>query len=121
MSREEWLDRPAYLFLRLGHQRTYNFVRFKLGCHTLGIYITIVVGRWCDVPRAQRLCLRCDMGALDDERHLVFECPAFDDLRVAYRQLFGQVVALDKRRFFAHKDQTAVVMYSLDCLRRIQP
>ena len=117
MSREEWLDRPGYLFLRLGHQRTYNFVRFKLGCHTLGI----VVGRWCDVPRAQRLCHRCDMGALDDERHLVFECPAFEDLRVAYRQLFGQVVAFDMRRFFAHKDQTAVVMYILDCLHRIQP
>ena len=32
----------------------------------------------------------------------------------------GQVVAFDMRRFFAHKDQTAVVMYILDCLRRIQ-
>ena len=41
--------------------------------------------------------------------------------RVTYRQLFGHVVAFDMRRFFAHKDQTAVVMYILDCLRRVQP
>ena len=43
------------------------------------------------------------MGALDDERHLVFECPALEDLRVAYRQLFGRAVVFDIRRFFAHK------------------
>ena len=61
------------------------------------------------------------MSALDDERRLVFECPVFEDLRREHRQLFGQEVALtfDMRRFFAHKDQRAVVMYILGCMRLI--
>ena len=112
----EWLDRPGYLSLRLGHRQTYTFVRFKLGCHRLAI----VTGRWHGVPRADRLCLRCDVGALDDERHLVFECSAFEDLRRTHSQLFGPGVAFDMRQFFAHTDQRAVVMYILGCLRLIE-
>ena len=60
------------------------------------------------------------MGGLDDERHLVFECPVFEDLRGTHRQLFGSEVALDIHRFFAHTDQVAVVMYILGCLRLIK-
>ena len=67
---------------------------------------------------SDRLCLRCDAGALDDERHLVFECSAFEDpdLRRTHSQLFGPGVAFDMRQFFAHTDQRAVVMYILGCL-----
>ena len=60
------------------------------------------------------------MPALDDERHLVFECPLFEDLRRDNRHLFGREVAFDMRRFFAHKDQHAVVMYILGCLDLIE-
>lgn len=112
----EWLDRPGYLFLRLGHRQMYTFIRFKLGCH----HLAIVTGRWHGVPRADRLCRRCDAGALDDERHLVFECLAFEDLRRTHSQLFGPEVAFDMRQFFAHRDQRAVVMYILGCLRLIE-
>ena len=52
----EWLDRPGYLFLRLGHRQTHTFIRFKLGCHRLAI----VTGRWHGVARADRLRLCCD-------------------------------------------------------------
>ena len=89
--RGEWLDRPAYLFLRLPHRPLCQFVRFKLGCHSLAIE----TGRWHGTPRLQRLCHRCTQGALDDERHLVFECPAFEDLRREHRQLFDSEVAFD--------------------------
>ena len=57
--------------------------------------------------------------ALDDERHLVFECSIFEDLRRTHSQLFGSEVAFDIRRFFAHTDQRAVVMYILGCLSLI--
>ena len=67
----------------LGYRQTYMFVRFKLGCHGLAI----VTGRWHGVPRMQRVCSRCDMSALDDERHLVFECPVFEDLRRELRTI----------------------------------
>ena len=115
MSREDWLDRPGYLFLHLSHRQTYMFVRFKLGCHGLAI----VTGRWQGVQRSLRICQRCHMSALDDERHLVFECPVFEDLRRNSRHLFCREVAFDMRRFFAHEDQHAVVMYILGCLHLI--
>ena len=113
--RGDWLDRPGYLFLRLSHKRTYLMIRFKLGCHPLGI----VTGRFRGLRRHERICTRCDMGALDDERHLVFECPSFEHLRAQHRQLFGQEVAFDMRLFFAHEDQQSVVHFVLACLETL--
>ena len=66
-----------------------------------------------------RVCQRCQQGALDDERHLVFECPVFENLRVASRNLFSRRVNFDMQRFFAQDDQRAVELYILDCLRLI--
>ena len=72
---------------------------------------------WQTSKHTQRICHRCDMGALNSERHLSFECPAFEDLRVAYRQLFGRVIAFDMRRFFAHKDQCMCrYVYAMQCI-----
>ena len=47
-----------------------------------------VLGRRTGVPRAQRLCQRCNLHALHDERHLV-ECPAMQCVRDRYPALFG--------------------------------
>ena len=109
--------------MRLGHRQTYTFIRFKLSCQRLA-YLAIVTGRWHGVAHADKLCLRCDAGALDDERHLVFECSAFEDLRrTQLNQLFGPdspEVAFEVRQFFAYRDQRAVVMYILGCLRLIE-
>ena len=73
--------------MQLSHRRTYLFISFKLACYPL----RIVVGRWQGIPRLQRICDRCTTRALDDER-LVFECPAFEQLRADSRHLFGPEV-----------------------------
>ena len=52
--------------------------------------------------------------------YLVFECSAFEPLRADNRHLFGPEVAFDMRRFFAHRDQQAVVRFVLACLRVVQ-
>ena len=38
--------------------------------------------RGSGVPRAQRLCQRCNLHAVHDERQLVFECPAMQCVRI---------------------------------------
>ena len=116
MSRGAWLDRPGYLFLRLRYRRQYLFCSLQTCRHPLGI----VTGRWQDIPRFERICRRCDMHALDDERHLVFECPVFEDLRSAYRCVFGPEVGFDMRRFFAQDNQRGVVLYILGCLHVLE-
>ena len=89
-DREKWLDRPKYLFVDLAAPVTYAHacanLRFRLGTHNLQLEL----GRWQNrQPRHFRICQRCHMHALDDERHLVFECPALEHLRAARKQLFN--------------------------------
>ena len=54
-----------------------TLLRFRMGSHSL----PIVLGR--------RLCQRCNLHALHDERHLVFECPAMQCVRDRYPALFS--------------------------------
>ena len=60
------------------------------------------------------------MRVIDDERHLVFECPAFESIRAAKRQLFSAQVGLDMRCFMGQRDQEGVFWYVLDCLREVK-
>ena len=109
-----WLTRPAYLFLDYPAPVTCEFLRFRLGGHRL----QVEVGRWENPrPRHLRLCQRCSMRRVDDERHLVFECPAFDEFRYARRQLFAGVAGEDMRAFLSQQDQGAVLWFVVDCLR----
>ena len=111
-----WLRRPKYMFLDLPASATCTYLRFRLGTHDLQVEL----GRWQDPrPRDQRFCRRCSMRAIDDERHLVFECPAFEYLRAARRHLFTSRVALDMACFMRQRDQAGVLHYVLDCLRHI--
>ena len=57
------------------------------------------------------------MHAIDDERHLVFECPAFEEFRVARKQLFNRKVGENMKAFMTQKDQRGVMWFVLDCLR----
>ena len=49
-----------------------RLAQFRMGSHMLGVE----TGRWQRLPRAQRLCQRCSCGVVDDEAHMVWECPA---------------------------------------------
>ena len=60
------------------------------------------------------------MRVIDDERHLVFECPAFESIRVAKRNLFTAQVGLDMHRFMQQRDQEGVFWYVLSCLRAME-
>ena len=70
---------------KLSHGDVVRTARFKLGSHFLGVE----KGRFNKVPWPQRLCTRCcdeHLSSLncpvDDEAHLVFDCEAFEHLRV---------------------------------------
>ena len=60
------------------------------------------------------------MGIIDDERHLVFECAAFDWLRASRRELFSARVGLDMKRFMEQGDQQGVFWHVLNCLREVE-
>ena len=59
------------------------------------------------------------MHVVDDEFHMVFDCPAFERLRAARRHLFSGSVAYDMAAFMRQKDQKGVFQHTLACLREI--
>ena len=118
VDRGSWLWRPKYLFLDLSAQSTCAFLQFRLGSHDS----QVERGRWEDGrPPHIRLCERCSMHKVDDERHLVFECPEFEDLRYARRHLFTATIGEDVRAFLNQRDQAGVLWFVLDCLKHPGP
>jgi hypothetical protein len=72
-----------------------HLAQLRTGSHQL----RVETGRWerPRLPRQERTCLRCDSGAVDDEHHLVFDCPALQELREQHAGLFS--VSEDLRSF----------------------
>jgi hypothetical protein len=64
----------------------FSLLRFRLGVHGL----RVDSGRWERLPRAHRLCERCTEDMVEDEFHLVFECPAYDGVREKFPLLFEE-------------------------------
>ena len=56
-----------------------NFTRLRTGSHRL----KVETGRWCRIPRENRLCT-CDKEEVQDELHLIESCVHLNDLRLAY-------------------------------------
>jgi hypothetical protein len=75
---QRWFGRPAHLsrqallVLRTPVSPLRVFLRFRMGVHAL----SIDVGRRRGIPRLLRRCDVCDTGAVGDEHHFIFACPA---------------------------------------------
>ena len=46
------------------------------------------IERYCNIPHEQRLCRWCKMNKVESERHFIFECICYSDLR---NQLLDQL------------------------------
>jgi len=53
-------------------------------------------GRWCvpRVPREERVCRMCDTGGLEDERHFLLDCPAYEVERREFAQQLDEQYTL---------------------------
>ena len=71
-----------------------SMLRFKLAAHDL----QICAGRWQGQARGQRICSRCQMQQVEDEFHMVFECPFYDALRERFGALFSSFGGFDQCR-----------------------
>ena len=80
-------------------------MQFRMGCHAL----PVEQGRLAKpaVPRHLRRCILCGTRALGDERHFVFDCPHFANIRRQFRSLYQDADGT-MQCFVWHKDQKAV-------------
>ena len=61
-----------------------SLIRFRLGVHHLGV----ATGRWNNTPKEQQVCPRCLPHRIEDELHVMFECPWYATVHEHFRQVF---------------------------------
>lgn len=83
-----------------------HLAQLRTGSHRL----RVETGRWerPRLPRQERTCLRCGSGNVDDEYHLVFDCPAMQELREQHAGLFA---ASEDLRSFLEQESLQVAAF----------
>lgn len=100
--------------LPVSGRRMQRFLQFRLGCHALPIATGRLAGA-DHMPRAHRVCLACNSGAVGDDRHMTFGCAALAFLRQRHAGLFTPSTDT-MRSFFAQQDHLGVLNYVIDRL-----
>ena len=95
----------SLLDLPLSRRCLQRFLRFRMGCHGLRRDIAA----WAGIPRLHRFCNICQHRTIGDEKHLVFECPALQDLPDERPHLFEGAQADAMVLFMWQKDMISVV------------
>ncbi len=85
-----------------------RLAQLRTGSHQL----RVETGRWerPRVAREQRTCQRCLSGEVDDEHHMVFDCPALEEVRVQHAGLFAG--SADLRSFLAQESSQVAAFVS---------
>ena len=107
-----------------------QLMRFRMGAHRL----EVVTGAWRKTKRPDRLCRCCNMGIVEDEVHLTFECLLYVDIRQKYGELFrdfiisnngGQSIGIAisdtdnmMRHFYGQQNQEAVAKFVAACVNK---
>ena len=69
--------RAAHLNANISFAKQRILTRFRASCFPLAANL----GRHQKIPYAQRICIRCELTAVDNEHHVLSDCPAVADLR----------------------------------------
>ena len=71
-------------FTLLPSSQATTVMRFR----TLNNKLPVQTERFCDTPRCERLCTKCDLNEVGDEYHVLFVCPFFEQYRRQYLPRF---------------------------------
>ena len=118
-----WFARPGkvsgepYYELPMSITKLRLLLHFRMGCHSLPVEQGRL-GR-SSVPRHLRRCTLCAARAVGDERHCVFDCPCFRDLRQEHARLFEDAHCA-MRCLMWHKDQKSVCSLILAIVAKAQ-
>jgi hypothetical protein len=76
-------------------------------------WLAVAAGRATGMPRAERVCQRCQSSEVDDEEHIIFRCSALSAQRLQHAHLFSPWP--DSLRSFMARDPTAVAAFVHSC------
>lgn len=103
-----------------------QLMRLRTGAH----HLRVETERWKQprIPRSERVCEKCTLGNMvEDEFHLLFECPAYHHIRIKYESVlfagFGGVSRVSrtmrtpgKIKAFMEQDPKHVAAFVWECL-----
>lgn len=92
--------------------------RFRCSCHELRVERDRYLPVAAKPPRHMRTCLICASPAVEDEHHLVFDCPLYDSLRFQFADLFSTDCHTVACFLSKNPDRVARFIYSCFELRR---
>ena len=74
-----------YLTLIPDFEHRTTITKIRTSSHKLGVE----AGRYKSLPREERICTNCDMGSIDDERHLIEDCHLINNERTRLLATIG--------------------------------
>ena len=107
---------PApYIQAHLAPLMRKSLARLRTGSHMLGLE----TGRWRNLPRDQRTCMRCGSGAIDDVQHMVFDCEALVEQRIQHASIFAAAPA-GLEEFFGQEQQRGLGAFARACAEVVE-
>lgn len=103
----------AYLSAVADRRRRVCLAQLRTGSH----WLRVETGRWQRLEREQRVCPHCTAGAVEDEMHMIFDCPKYAGVRLQFPALFSSGDRI--LGSFLSQDPTAVAEYIHQCYRLI--
>ena len=109
------LDHIAPHLLQVPDSKHRNALsRFKTSCHDLRIERERYLPQAIKAPRHERTCLLCASPHIEDELHMIFYCPIYDDLRFEFADLFPPELPHSIPCFLS-QDQNRVATFIYKC------
>ena len=69
-----------------------SICKIRVSAHSLNIE----TGRYKNIIRSERKCTNCSKGDIEDEKHVIVDCPLYENIRVNFLiKLLTRVQILD--------------------------
>ena len=79
-----------------------SICKIRVSAHSLNIE----TGRCKNIIRPERKCTNCSKGDIEDEKHLIVDCPLYENIRVKF---FDKVIDLCPN--FRYKDTSSTFVW----------
>ena len=101
----------AYLTAVADRPRRVRLAQLRTGSH----WLKVETGRWQRLERNARVCPHCVSAAVEDEMHMIFDCPRYAGLRQQFADLFPS----GDRNLgsFLSQDPVRVAQFIYECYR----
>lgn len=112
LSRDTYELQPYLKALNSWKQKS-ALAQFRTGSH----WLNVEQGRFTGVQHEDRHCTRCSASVVDNEEHMIFECPALQSMREEATELFENIQHDGNNRVhaFLHQNYGKVSKFIASC------